>query len=107
MVKTCKNCKYWGREFEDFDDDIENGRFPPTKILCPTDYSKNAFYNKQHKQCGRVPMIDDVVGWHKDFDGLVLNRPELKAFAHDGSSYMAFLTTLEDFYCNQWDRKDD
>lgn len=83
MSKICKNCKHWAE-------------------------SANALKGYRIGKCERVGMFWNRTDWKEvkeDQWERVLN-PEYKndkAFAQDGSDYMATLETLEDFGCVQFE----
>lgn len=87
-MEACKNCKYWGVS-----------EYYPVK-------------NAEIGKCNRVKLFWDATKWGcsddpDDWDSRVLrdeNKND-KAFVQDGSDYQAFLLTLGDFGCNQFENK--
>lgn len=70
-MKTCKTCQHWGE------------------------------YSKALGRCKKIPLHYDAFEWRADSDNLVVKEKykDVKAFAQDGSDYIAFLLTQEDFMC--------
>ncbi|MEM9151638.1 MAG: hypothetical protein AAGB19_14450 [Cyanobacteria bacterium P01_F01_bin.3] len=81
-MKCCENCHHWNRH-------------PRSGEIEKDDYR-----NFHHtKVCGAVGMGSDQQ-IYEGGEGYELASDD-KAFAHDGSDYIAYLTTAPDFYCNQ------
>lgn len=85
--EICKNCKYWS---------------------LTNDYP---IANTQIGKCKKVKMFWDSTEWTdeetEDFSTIRRIKKENendKAFAQDGSDYIAYLLTLEKFGCNQFSK---
>lgn len=81
---TCVNCKYWERTDE----------YPVKGLKLGT--------------CKMVKMFWDCTEWGEAKDDYARRlRDEFKdqkAFAQDGSDYIAYLITREEFGCNQFQK---
>ena len=86
MDKQCSTCKYWGvyNDGDSYDSD-------------------EARYYAGSRPCGKIPRFSTAVVWTKGSDREVVADKSVKAFANDGSDYIAFVTTMPDFYCNMWE----
>ena len=82
-MKTCSTCKWWGLDSEEYESHRDLGI----------------------KRCGYVEMYDNVTEWsnkEEPYDCKVVLKKEYadrKAFAYDGSSYIAGLLTMGTFGC--------
>lgn len=83
--QICKNCKYW-----------EETDVYPIK-------------NMKIGKCKRVKMFWASTEWTEEeredyvvIRKLLKDRENDKAFVQDGSDYVAYLLTLEEFGCNQF-----
>jgi len=83
---NCKNCKHW--KLKDY---------PPR--------------TKETGFCTRLKMFWDATEWNYDKEGEELERSlkeefqNEKAFLQDGSDYKAYLITMHDFGCVQFENK--
>jgi hypothetical protein len=77
MMDTCKSCKHWER----------NG--------TPIGYSLGLGY------CRNIPMFWNATEWDEEGEGrrFIDKYKDHKAFAQDGSDYVAYLLTRQDFGC--------
>ena len=73
---TCSTCKHWYK---------------------PTD---NGYLPIKVGTCNRIPPEWETCTWDSDLNNVLKDKhKETKAFANDGSSYCAYLSTTSDFYC--------
>ncbi len=85
-LNSCSNCKHWERDGEPYDEVIDA------------------------KRCRYAVHTEDAEYSNKDTDWEKVLKPEYKdtkAFVMDGSGYMAYFYTKEDFGCNQHEERDE
>jgi hypothetical protein len=101
-MKTCKTCKWWDRP-------------KPTTFNGEARAARpyNTIYSKTNV-CKRIPMEDDAWDWKEiersDEKRELVLREEWEnttAFACDGSSYIAYLSTQAEFGCTMHEEEDE
>lgn len=76
-MKTCETCKHWKQ---------------------PEKWTPG--YRLGLGRCQNIPMFWDATEWDKEGSRKFLDQyKDTKAFAQDGSDYMAYLLTRPDFGC--------
>lgn len=76
-MNFCKDCKYWNER-------------------------KGSELGVRYGRCDKVPTWWDAWEWRSDKDDSVYVGTSL-AYAQDGSDYKAWLITLAEFGCVQWE----